>query len=297
MATLKGQNFRIIQYIGPEWNVIAMSTSCTVTLTANTESSTHKDVVGNASRSSVVSKSWSVQVESLYVGDITYFINAAKNGTKFKLAWDETDVSDNQSPENADFSRTGEAYLTDFTVSFNDRENSVKQLQFTGSGPLSTEGLSTVAVDIDAFTKGQFVRLFLGSDNTATPSKVIAAAKQLSLHIAMSLESATTKDTATDYVVNEPTELSYDISTNALVRSNDVISSAVLGQKLPDLETIFESGTPVKWEIANVSGANNRTKGTRIVGGSVIVTQLTINAPDRTIVDYTAQLTGYGALT
>lgn len=145
-------------------------------------------------------------------------------------------------------------------------------------------------------TKGQYIRLFLGSDNTTAPAKVIGAAKQLTLHISCTVEVATTKDTVGDWDVQEVTEISYDISSNALVRSGDTITSLVDANGLSDLETIYEAGNPVKWQIANVSGANNRTKGAIICSGSCIVSQLSINAPNRQSADYTATLNGVGQI-
>ena len=85
--------------------------------------------------------------------------------------------------------------------------------------------------------------------------------------------------------------------TTALVRSNETITSDVAAQALADVESIYEAGTPVKWQIANVSGANQRTKGSVIVSGSVVLTNLTLNGPNRQSADYTAQLTGYGEYT
>jgi hypothetical protein len=126
---------------------------------------------------------------------------------------------------------------------------------------------------------------------------VIAAAKQLSLHVSLTLEDASTKDTTGDWVIQEPTGLSFDISTTALMRSGETIASAVDAQALSDLEDIYEDATPVKFQIANVSGDNQRTKGSVIVSGSVIITQLTLNAQNRANADYTATLNGYGDYT
>ena len=111
------------------------------------------------------------------------------------------------------------------------------------------------------------------------------------------MESKTTKDTTGDYDLQEPTGLSYDISTTALVRTADseTITSTVLGQELNDIEAIYEAAKPVRWQIANVSGANQRTKGTIIASGSALLTSLSISAPNRQDATYTAQLTGYGA--
>ncbi len=300
MVTRKGQNIRILLQEGTKFKVVGKSTNCTVTLTGNTDDASTKDDVGMASKPEITSKSWSVQVESLDVTDTAAVLNAIKNLTPFTLIWDETATADNQTAQAAGYSRKGQAYMNDVTFNWNDRENSTKQLQFTGTGALekvsTAPTMQIVTVD-GAYTKGQFVRLFLGSDNSAVPAKIVAGAKSLSLHVSMSLEDATTKDTTGDWQVQEPTALSYDISSNALVKSGDVITSTVLGQDFASIEDIYEAGTPVRFQIANVSGANNRTKGAIICSGSVVITQLTLNAPNRQNATYDTQLTGYGIYT
>lgn len=297
MVTLKGQNIRILLQDGTKYKVVGKSTNCTVTLTGNTDDASTKDDVALASKPEITSKSWSVQVESLDVTDTAAVLNAIKNLTPFTLIWDETAAVDNQTAQAADYARMGQAYLNDVTFQWDDRTNSTKQLQFTGSGALeklsATPEMEIVTVD-GAYTKGQFVRLFLGSDNSAVPSRILAACKSLSMHISLSLEDATTKDTTGDWQVQEPTAISYDISSNALVRSGDTITSSVLGQDFASIEDIYEAGTPVRFQIANVSGANNRTKGAIICSGSVVITQLTLNAPNRQNATYDTQLTGYG---
>ena len=298
---LKGQNFRILTFdsTASKFKCVGMATNCTVTLTNNTEDGSTKDDVGMAAKPIMTSQGWSVSVESLDVSDAAAMLTAIKSLTPFTLMWDETATSDNQTGEQAAFARKGQAYLNDATFNFNDRENATKSLQFTGSGALETISStpSYEAVSASAYTKGQFVRLFLSSDNTTAPAKVIAAAKSLSLHVSMTLEDATTKDTTGNWQIQEPTGLSYDISTSALVRGNDTITSAVDAQDLASIEEIYEAGTPVKWKIANVSGANNRTAGAVIASGSVLLTQLTMNGPNRQNATYDSQLTGYGAYT
>ena len=305
MATLKGQNLRILaQLDGTSMSVIGMSTNCTVTLTNNTDDANTKDDVGLAAKPEVISKAWSVQVDSLNVLNAAAMLTAIKNMQKVDIMWDEVGTSDNQTPVTgsgaAAYARKGKAYFSDLTLSFNDRENSAKNLQFTGASPLEvvpSSGMSYEVLNPGSYTKGQFVRLFLGSDNTTTPAKVIAYAKQLQLHVSLQMEDATTKDTEGNWQIQEPTGLSYDITTNALVRGGDTITSTVQAQGLSELEAIYEAGTPVKFQIANVSGANQRTKGAVIVSGSVILSQLTINAPNRQNATYDAQLNGWGAYT
>lgn len=298
---LKGQNFRILVYdtTASKFKCVGMSTGATITLNTNADDASTKDDVGMAAKPTVVSKSWQVQVDSLNVSDVGAMLTTIKSLTPFTLLWDEVSTTDNQTPQEDGFARTGTAYLTDFTATFNDRENSSKNLQFSGTGPLSTVTTTPAfeAISPGSYTKGQFVRLFLSSDNTATPARVVGAAKQLSMHVSLSLEDSTTKDTPGDWVVQEPTALNYDISSQALVRGADTITSAVLAQGLSELEAIYENSNPIKWLIANVSGDNQRTKGAVIVSGSCIIQTLTINNPNRANSDYTTNCVGYGQYT
>ena len=299
---LKGQNFRILVHNASNhtYTPVGMGTNCTVTLTNNTDDASHKDIVGMAATPVMTSQSWQVQVDSLDVSDVGTMLTAIKNLTPFTLVWDETGTSDNRTAQGAAFSRTGQAYLSDATFQFDDRTNSTKSLQFSGTGPISawdTTDQSVTPAPAFSFTKGQFVRLFLSSDNTAAPAKVIAAAKTLSLHVSLSLEDATSKDTDGTWQIQEPTGLSYDISTSALVRGSDTITSQVTAQDLASIEEIYEAGTPVKWKIANVSGANQRTASSTIASGSCLLTQLSIQAQNRSNATYQATLNGYGAYT
>ena len=276
-----------------------MSTNCTVTLNTNVDDGGTKDDTGMAAKPTVVSKSWQVQVDSLNVADVGQLLTAMKSQAPFFLIWDEVSVTDNQTPINeGEAQYGGKAFLTDVTFNFNNRENSAASLQFVGAAELIDNAqVDTEIVAAGSYTKGQFVRLFLSSDNTATPAAVVAAARQLSLHVSLTVEDSSTKDTPGDWVANESTALNYDISTTALMRSNDTITSLVGGKSLSDLESIYLNATPVKWQIANVSGDNNRTKGSVICSGSCIVQTLTLNGPNRNNATYTASLAGFGPYT
>lgn len=302
MATLKGQNFRILTYdtTASKYKCVGMATSCTITMTNNTDQANTKDDVGLATKPVTTSKSWKVQVESLDVSDVGAMLTDIKAQTKFKLLWDETSTTNNQTIEEASEARFGDAYLSDATFQFDDRTNSQKNLTFTGTGPINT--ISTILDQeiipvSSSYTKGQFIRLFLSSDNTSAPVAVLAASKSLSIHVSMTMENMTTKDTTGEFEIQEATELSYDITTNALVKSGETITSLVGGKNLGDLTSLYYSGTPVKWLIANVSGDNNRTKGAVIVSGLAILTQLQINAAVRSNATYDATLNGYGDYT
>ena len=305
--TLKGQNFRIgtlttTQVEGQTVNtfkVMGMATSCTVSLNTNVDDSGTKDDAGMAAKPTINSKSWQVSVDTLNVVDAAAMLTAIKSLTPFVIMWDETATSNNQTAQLAAFARKGSAYLSDLTLTFNDRENSAKSLQFSGNGPLESVPAGTVTEEVAAgnYAKGQFTRLFLSANNTAAADAVIAGCKQMSVHVSMQLESASTKDTTGDWEIQEPTALNFDISTTALIRSADTITSTVGGKTLADLETIYEASLPVKFKIANVSGANNRTAGTTLMSGSVIISSLTNNGANKQNADYTAQLNGYGEYT
>ena len=301
MATLKGQNVRICIYdaTAEKYKVIGMATGCTITLTNNTDDSSHKDIVGMAAMPVTISKSWQVSVDSLNVADTAAILTAIKAMQPMTLMWDETSTVDNQTRQKATWSRKGQAYLNDVVFNFDNRANSTKALQFSGTGPLETVGSSeaTQVISIGSFTKGETVRLFLSSDNTAAPADVLAAARSLSLHVSVTLEDSTTKDTTGAWVYQEPTAINYDITSGALVRSGETITSQVGGKSYGDIQSLYEAGTPFKWKIANVSGDNQRTAGAVIVSGSVVITQLVANNPNKANSDYTATLTGYGAYT
>lgn len=296
---LKGQNFRILVFdtTANKFKCIGMATTCTVNLTANTSDASTKDDVGGSTKPEVTSNGWSVSVESLNVVDAGALLTAMKSMTPFTLMWDETSTTDNQSIEEATFARKGQAYLNDLTLTFNDRDNSAKSLQFTGTAALEklTTTPSTEAIAVGSYTKGQFVRLFLS--DSSNPALVIAGAKTLSLHVSLSLESATTKDTTGNWDVQEPTGLSYDISTNALVSSGETITSSVDGQTLASLMDFYENSTLVYWQIANASGANQRTKGSVIASGQARITSMSINAANRQVATYDTTLSGYGDYT
>lgn len=133
MATLKGQNIRIMNGS----TAYGEATNCVVTLTGNTDDTSTKDDVGNSAKPTIVSKSWQIQVDTLNVSDVGSLISAMKSGTKLDVIFDEVSTSDNYTPLNAAFGRSGEAFITDMTVTMNDRELSAKNLTLTGTGPLN----------------------------------------------------------------------------------------------------------------------------------------------------------------
>ena len=301
MSTLKGQNVRICTFdtTAEKYKVIGMSTGCTVTITNNMDNQSHKDITGLAAMPQVVSKTWQVQVNSLNQADAAAILTAMKSMQPIMLMWDETSTTDNQTRSKASWARKGQAYLSDATFNFDNKTLATKGLQFSGTGPLETVAASeaTEVIPLGSYTRGETVRLFLSSDNTAAPTAVIASARTLQLHVSISLQDASTKDTTGDWIYQEPTELNYDITTSALVRSGEPITSLVTGKTYADILSLTEAGTAFKWKIANVSGDNNRTASSTIVSGSIKIATLTQNDPNRENSEYTMNANGYGDYT
>ena len=294
----QGQNFRLLQQdpVTGKYRCFGMSTNASINQSSNTDDATTKDVLGMASMPTVTSKSAQISVETLTITNAVELLKAIASGVPFTLIWDEVSTVNNQTPVGATFARTVKAFLNDVTLNLNDRENTATSLQFASASPIAkiTSTPTYEMVTPGTFIKGQFVRLFLSKNNTDTPANVVLAPKSLSLHVSLSLEDATTKDTEGDWQVQEPTGLSYDISINALIKSGETITSSVPAVSLTDLQDIYEASEPVKWEIAHTSGANNRTKGEVICAGSAVLTALNISAQNRTVCKYDATFNGYG---
>lgn len=294
----QGQNFRLLQQdpVTGKYRCFGMSTNASINQSSNTDDATTKDVLGMASMPTVTSKSAQISVETLTITNAVELLKAIASGVPFTLIWDEVSTVNNQTPVGAAFARTVKAFLNDVTLNLNDRENTATSLQFASASPIAkiTSTPTYEMVTPGTFIKGQFVRLFLSKNNTDTPANVVLAPKSLSLHVSLSLEDATTKDTEEDWQVQEPTGLSYDISINALIKSGETITSSVPAVSLTDLQDIYEASEPVKWEIAHTSGANNRTKGEVICAGSAVLTSLNISSQNRTVCKYDATFNGYG---
>ena len=290
---LRGQSLRIMVIDGGYTKVIAKATNCSFTVTSNTESASHKGIVGNFDKPEITSRGWNVSVDSLDVLDVATLLSNVKSGTKFTLAFDEVSTADNQTPQSAAYQRVGDAYINDLRFQWDNRSLSTKSIQFTGTGPLThaTDYRGSTIVDetTPAYTKGQNVRLQLFSG----PS-FVGAARQLALHVSVSLEEVTTKDTSNSWQVQEPVGINYDITSNALVRSDETLSSAVTAVGFSDILDASDTEQPVAWKIVNASGNNNRTAGTTIVQGLAQITQMVANANNRQVADYTTTLNGYG---
>lgn len=141
MATIKGQNLRVM--VGSK--CIAMATSCTFHISAQVESASTKDDANDFEVNEVTGLSWDAQTDSLVTltdngvnGELpTDLMSLIINKTKVTLTFDQTAGTNNRTGQNSAIKRSGEAYLTDYSISAQNRQNSTLSCQFTGTGPLS----------------------------------------------------------------------------------------------------------------------------------------------------------------
>lgn len=141
MATIKGQNLRVM--VGGK--CIAMATSAQFHISAQVESASTKDDANDFEVNEVTGLSWDAQTDSLVTltdngvnGELpTDLMSLIINKTKVTLTFDETAGTNNRTGQNSAIKRSGQAYLTDYSLSAQNRQNSTLSCQFTGTGPLS----------------------------------------------------------------------------------------------------------------------------------------------------------------
>lgn len=141
MATIKGQNLRVM--VGGK--CIAMATSCTFHISAQVESASTKDDANDFEVNEVTGLSWDASTDSLVTledngtnGELpTDLLSLIINKTLVTLTFDTTSGTNNRTGQNSAIKKSGTAYLTDFSISAQNRQNSTVSCQFSGSGPLS----------------------------------------------------------------------------------------------------------------------------------------------------------------
>lgn len=137
MSKIKGQNFRLLS--GSPLAAFPEATNASITLTGNSEDTSTKDVTGLYSQNTIVSTTWSAQVDTYQseASELRAIITMFNAAAPVAVGWDQTGGALNRVAQNANFKRSGNAILNDFTMTFNDRETVSVSLQFQGTGALS----------------------------------------------------------------------------------------------------------------------------------------------------------------
>ena len=135
MSKIKGQHFRV-QMAGA---AIPDATNCSITMQGNAEDTSTKDTEGLYTQQTVTSSSWSVQVDTFQgeAAQLRAIIRTFNAAAAIAVGWDQTAGAQNRVAQNANFKRSGQALLNDFTMKFDDRATVATSLQFQGTGALS----------------------------------------------------------------------------------------------------------------------------------------------------------------
>lgn len=135
MSKIKGQNFRVLM----GGAAIPEATNCSITMQGNAEDTSTKDTEGLYTQQTVTSSSWSVQVDTFQgeAAQLRAIIRTFNAAAAIAVGWDQTAGAQNRVAQNANFKRSGQALLNDFTMKFDDRATVATSLQFQGTGALS----------------------------------------------------------------------------------------------------------------------------------------------------------------
>jgi hypothetical protein len=124
---------------------IAMATSCTFHVAAQMEDSSTKDDTGNWQSQEVTGLSWDASTDSLVTltdngsnGELPQDIFTAMIAmTPVTLTFDTTAGTNNRVAQNGALKKSGQAYISDISITAANRANSTMTVQFQGNGALS----------------------------------------------------------------------------------------------------------------------------------------------------------------
>lgn len=138
LTKIKGQNFRV--FVGG--SAIPEAVSCSVQLHGSMEDSSTKDSEGSFAEEQMVSRSWSVQVDSYdaTLATLRALITRFNSDSTVSVGWDQTATtagSQNRTKSNAPFARSGQAHLSDLNIVANNRQTVNVSCTYTGSGAIS----------------------------------------------------------------------------------------------------------------------------------------------------------------
>ena len=141
MGTIKGQNLRVM--VGGK--CIAMATSCQIHIGTQLEDASTKDSTGDWQEQEVTGLNWDATTDSLVTledngtnGELPQdLLSLMINKTKVTLTFDQTAGANNRVGQNSVIKKSGWAYISDVSISAQNRQNSQLSVQFTGTGPLA----------------------------------------------------------------------------------------------------------------------------------------------------------------
>ncbi len=128
-----------------------------------------------------------------------------------------------------------------------------------------------------AAIKGQHLRIFIGG-------VAVAAAQECTLHVQMEVEQQSTKDDDDNANRNNPTSLIWDLQTRGVVTTDPDRN---------DADSLLDRiGQTVRVEFAMAGGEKNSVKGTVMIAGEAIISDVQLTAQNKQNSTYQVALTG-----
>lgn len=146
MATIKGQNLRVLQGIDADsLKCVAASTSCAVHVSMQLEENTNKDVDSDWITQEPTSLAWDVQVDALVLGEDPTDTGATPItelvvGRTYVLKFSRTLGAAGEKNRDAvadEITYIGQAILNDFTITAQNGNLSTATAKFTGAADLA----------------------------------------------------------------------------------------------------------------------------------------------------------------
>lgn len=142
LVKIMGQNFRAFVGGLAAANAVVEETNCSVQIQGNMEDGSTKDTENSWTNETMTSKQWSVNVDSLQAtaARLKAIITQFNSDSTVSVGFDQTATtagSQNRTPSNAPFARSGQAHLVDVSISAPNRQNIQVSLQYQGSGALA----------------------------------------------------------------------------------------------------------------------------------------------------------------
>lgn len=141
LTKIKGQNFRAFVGGLAAANAVVEETNCQVQITGNMEDASTKDTINAWTTEQMTSKQWQVSVDQLEAtaARLKAIITQFNSDSTVTVGFDQTTAgtAQNRTPSNADFARSGQAHLTDVSISAPNRQNISISLQYQGTGALA----------------------------------------------------------------------------------------------------------------------------------------------------------------
>ena len=123
---------------------IAKATSATFHIAAQTEDASTKDSTGNWAENEVTGLSWDASTDCLVTLDtdttgqeVPSLKSLMIAAAPVTLVFDTTDGTQNRTAKNSAIKMSGNAYITDISITAANRQNSTTTVQFTGTGALA----------------------------------------------------------------------------------------------------------------------------------------------------------------